>query len=130
MGNLFFSITAAMKLYMVAALALFVIYCAHGFLVDDAGSMFICEHDRMTLTCDTGLIRVLYAYYGRHHSVICANHPVYEITNTSCHASNAKDIIAMRCDEKASCSMVIENALFNDPCYGTFKYAEVRYTCV
>merc|ERR1712154_602171 len=116
----------SMKVFVSVVLALFVAYCVHGFLIDDVGSMFICEHDRMTLTCDSVyVIRVLYAYYGRHHTVVCGvGHPGHEISNTSCEASNAKDIIAMRCDEKESCSMVIENSLFNDPCYGTFKYAE------
>jgi hypothetical protein len=50
--------------------------------------------------------------------------------NTKCdHKTNSNKIVQFNCSKKASCIVKATNEVFGDPCYGTYKYLEVQYTC-
>ncbi|PWS21599.1 hypothetical protein DKP78_22740, partial [Enterococcus faecium] len=67
------------------------------------------------------------ANYGRIDATTCPNGP---IKTTSCAASNSLAIMSSRCDGKTSCSVRASNSIFTDPCFGTFKYLNVSYSCL
>ena len=89
-----------------------------------------CHFEKVpTITCPQGTaIKVLYANYGRTTpSVkIC---PFKHATkdDTGCYANGDK--VAAVCEGKQTCTVVPGNLGLGDPCKGTYKYTEVRYTC-
>ncbi|CAN9515728.1 unnamed protein product [Ophioblennius macclurei] len=88
-----------------------------------------CEHSMAHLQCGEGLvISVFAADYGRRDRDTCSfARPDSELRNTECF--HPVSILANRCNGKNSCSMRVNNMVFGDPCYGTYKYLEVTYTC-
>ena len=91
-------------------------------------SVIICEHQRATISCpDNQTISVLEASYGRHDRHTCPRQP---ILTTNCHAGNSLSIVQGNCNDEASCNLYASNSVFGDPCFGTFKYLQVRYKCV
>ena len=91
-------------------------------------SVVICEHRRATLSCPGGKkINVLSASYGRHDRSTCP-HP--SIRTTSCHAWSSLGIVRSRCNNRSSCSLYASNSVFGDPCWGTYKYLQVKYKCI
>ncbi|XP_070568451.1 L-rhamnose-binding lectin CSL3-like [Ptychodera flava] len=92
--------------------------------VAEEKSGFVCEHDTLSLSCQSGEIEVVSANYGRTDSSVCGSYAV-----TDCVGANSLAIASDRCNGKRSCSVDASNDLFGDPCYGTFKYLEVSYKC-
>ncbi|XP_060914308.1 L-rhamnose-binding lectin SML-like [Labrus mixtus] len=90
----------------------------------------VCEESFADLRCDVGQVISLYgAHYGRLDSSVCSfQRPVNELQNIYC--SKAVSRVAERCNGKNSCTIRASNAEFGDPCYGTYKYLEVAYTCL
>ncbi|XP_051805172.1 L-rhamnose-binding lectin CSL3-like isoform X2 [Acanthochromis polyacanthus] len=88
-----------------------------------------CEGSVAYLTCDQGLvISVLRADYGRHDRTTCSSgRPAHQIQNVHCSRLSGK--VAERCNGKRSCSIQANNWEFGDPCWGTYKYLDVAYTC-
>ena len=98
------------------------------FAVEDLVSATICEHAKLYIRCVIGgRIRVVAASYGRHDRATC-NNP--SIQTTSCHSANSLAIVKSRCEGKTSCELHASNGVFGDPCYGTFKYLEVKFQCI
>ncbi|KAA0721285.1 L-rhamnose-binding lectin CSL2 [Triplophysa tibetana] len=90
-----------------------------------------CESQTASLSCDQGTIKVLSANYGRTDRQTCSTgRPDDQLTNVQCSLSTSLSVVASRCDGKANCSIVAENAAFTDPCGGTYKYLTVSYECV
>ena len=91
-------------------------------------SATICEHNKVIIRCVIGgRIRVVAASYGRHDRATCSHS---SIRTTSCHSANSLAIVKSRCDVKTSCELHASNSVFGDPCYGTFKYLEVKFQCL
>ncbi|XP_046896475.1 L-rhamnose-binding lectin CSL2-like [Hypomesus transpacificus] len=91
----------------------------------------ICEGQRTTLNCGSSLIHVVSANYGRTDSVTCiSGRPANQIRKTDCINPKTFPLVASICDRKKSCSLVASNSVFSDPCYGTYKYLDVTYTCI
>ncbi|XP_077998500.1 L-rhamnose-binding lectin CSL3-like [Glandiceps talaboti] len=93
----------------------------------------ICENKNTTLHCpdNSHVMTVVSAMYGRQSAEVCV-HPYGQEklhNNTNCSAGNATEIITELCDGQYSCHPVVNNAVFGDPCYGTYKYLEVDFTC-
>ncbi|RVE70231.1 hypothetical protein OJAV_G00062790 [Oryzias javanicus] len=89
-----------------------------------------CEHDELQLSCTPGCVIFVYgAYYGRRDETICTEgqQPAV-LQNTQC--SNPTDIVGQSCNGLESCTIPVSNSVFGDPCYGTYKYAEMSYVCV
>ncbi|XP_062314504.1 rhamnose-binding lectin-like [Osmerus eperlanus] len=91
----------------------------------------ICEGQQATLNCGSSEINVVSANYGRTDSVTCiSGRPANQISKTDCINPKTFPLVASICDKKKSCSLVASNSVFSDPCYGTYKYLDVTYTCI
>ena len=73
------------------------------------------------------------ANYGRTDAEVCSEgRSASELRKVDCRSSSALTVIRDACDGKASCSVSVDKNTLNsgsDPCQGTFKYAEVKYSC-
>ncbi|XP_078360486.1 L-rhamnose-binding lectin CSL3-like [Oculina patagonica] len=91
-------------------------------------SVSVCEGGKAIIRCLVGGdIKVVEASYGRHDGSTCP-HP--SIRTTNCHAGNSLSVVQSRCDNQASCELDASNSVFGDPCWGTYKYLEVKFMCV
>ena len=97
---------------------------------DISETKFICEGSSDAISCPPGsIIHVEYANYGRtspRSADICDDS---RDSNQACMAAGSADIITQRCDGMEYCSLNADNGVFGDPCGGTSKYIEVRFTC-
>ncbi|XP_050972622.1 L-rhamnose-binding lectin CSL2 [Labeo rohita] len=94
-------------------------------------SSLVCEHETSVLTCDDGtFIHIHSANYGRTDDSTCsAGRPASQLAKTDCYALNTETVVANVCEGKNSCSILASNSVFSDPCFGTFKYLYISYTC-
>ncbi|XP_074538597.1 L-rhamnose-binding lectin SML-like [Halichoeres trimaculatus] len=90
----------------------------------------VCENSFTTLHCDVGqVIEVYGAHYGRQDQTICSfQRPAFEVQNVRC--SRPVSRVAERCNGKNRCTVRASNKDFGDPCFRTYKYLEVAYTCL
>ncbi|XP_061625306.1 L-rhamnose-binding lectin SML-like [Phyllopteryx taeniolatus] len=104
-------------------------YLQTNFTCLPAITVVACESSEAHLYCDLGHTILVYgADYGRRDRTTCTyRRPLSQIENTEC--LHPTDIVARRCDGKTSCKITASNAVFGDPCEGTYKYLEVAYTC-
>uniref|UniRef100_A0A673MTF1 SUEL-type lectin domain-containing protein n=1 Tax=Sinocyclocheilus rhinocerous TaxID=307959 RepID=A0A673MTF1_9TELE len=95
-------------------------------------SSLVCEHETSALTCEHGtVIRIHGANYGRADSSTCSTgRPPAQLSKTDCYSLNSHTTVASRCEGKSSCSILASNSVFSDPCFGTFKYLYIAYSCV
>ncbi|XP_066572184.1 L-rhamnose-binding lectin CSL3 isoform X2 [Amia ocellicauda] len=90
-----------------------------------------CEHELAKLQCGSDAIKIYSANYGRTDKSICSvDKPLSQLTNVQCMLPKALNILCSRCDGKKSCEVEASNAVFSDPCVGTFKYLEILYDCL
>uniref|UniRef100_A0A4W4DZB6 SUEL-type lectin domain-containing protein n=1 Tax=Electrophorus electricus TaxID=8005 RepID=A0A4W4DZB6_ELEEL len=90
-----------------------------------------CEGNNAVLTCGAGVLNIVSANYGRTDSTTCsAGRPSSQIAKTDCYATNTLSEVTNRCDGKSSCVVSATNSIFSDPCYGTYKYLSIKYSCV
>ncbi|XP_055886303.1 adhesion G protein-coupled receptor L3-like isoform X5 [Biomphalaria glabrata] len=88
-----------------------------------------CEDYHLQLNCSLGeVVRIVRAHYGRFSLSVCNKHGQTDGWKIDCHLM-AKDKISERCDGRRSCTVLVNSEVFTDPCPGTYKYAEVKYTC-
>ena len=73
------------------------------------------------------VISVTCANYGRTNEWTC---PHTHVSDTFCYTSNALNIVRHHCHGETSCDILASNNIFGDPCYGTYKYLDVKYDCV
>ncbi|XP_078572335.1 D-galactoside-specific lectin-like [Branchiostoma floridae x Branchiostoma japonicum] len=110
-----------MKTFVVLAFVL-----AAFFAPSEQLNIVTCEHRTMVLTCGAGEeMVVVAANYGRTSSSPCGG----PIQNLRCYAGNSLRIVRNDCNGKSACRVTASNAVFGDPCVGTFKYLEVSYYC-
>jgi len=86
----------------------------------------IPEGNDLVLSCgeNGGYIHdIVFASYGTPEGM-CGNY-----NHGSCHAQASRDVIANSCVGRTECVIKSENALFGDPCFGTFKTLSVQYVC-
>ncbi|XP_018584761.2 uncharacterized protein LOC108920449 [Scleropages formosus] len=89
-----------------------------------------CEGFLSSLDCGNNVIRILEANYGRRSRTICTTgRPQSQLENVNCLLPETFRVMSDRCDGKSRCEMLAENSIFTDPCYGTYKYLEVSYSC-
>ncbi|XP_056588712.1 L-rhamnose-binding lectin CSL2-like [Triplophysa dalaica] len=94
-------------------------------------NLFTCESQTAPLSCAQGTINVLSANYGRTDQTTCSTgKPANQLSNVQCTQSTSLSVLTTQCDEKPDCSISVNNAVFGDPCVGTYKYLNVSYTCV
>ncbi|XP_028840932.1 uncharacterized protein LOC114793387 [Denticeps clupeoides] len=94
-------------------------------------SSVTCEGDEGKIDCGTEAIRIVTANYGRTDAVTCSDgRPLGQISLADCHAPNSFTVTDQKCRGKSSCAVQSSNAAFGDPCFGTYKYLNVTYSCV
>ncbi|XP_053280186.1 L-rhamnose-binding lectin SML [Pleuronectes platessa] len=87
--------------------------------------------DVQRLSCDSGVISVQDALYGRTDRQTCSEgRPPQQLLNTACSLPGTFDLLRTRCDGKRVCELNIDDVRTSDPCAGTFKYLETNYTCL
>ncbi|KAL9985737.1 hypothetical protein ACROYT_G008177 [Oculina patagonica] len=92
-------------------------------------SKTICENEKATIGClDGENIEVIEASYGRHNLYQCPSTDP-SVENTECHAENSLCVVQSICDHKPSCELYANNSVFGDPCFGTYKYLEIKFQC-
>jgi len=94
---------------------------------------FACEGNRININCPISkVISIESANYGRTSSNICEGYPYCGVPsvfkNTTCY-SDQTNYFKTLCNNKTSCSELSSNSVFGDPCFGTYKYTDVRYKC-
>ncbi|XP_062248296.1 uncharacterized protein LOC133956940 [Platichthys flesus] len=83
------------------------------------------------LSCDTGVVRVDAALYGRSNRETCSEgRPPQQLANTSCSQKGTVNVLKNRCDGKKVCEINTNIVRTSDPCFGIYKYLETSYTCV
>lgn len=90
--------------------------------------MTICQNQKLTLHCSGGkVIKVHYANYGRTSYHIC---PRGTLLTDDCEGHNTKKIVKRKCNGRRRCRLRATNAIYGNPCRGTTKYLEVKFSCV
>ncbi|EQC24836.1 hypothetical protein SDRG_17273 [Saprolegnia diclina VS20] len=81
----------------------------------------VAEHQTLKLECANGYVitKVDYGSYGTPNGY----------TNGWCNAKSSVDVLSKLCVGQASCNVPAENAIFVDPCVGTFKALAAKVTC-
>uniref|UniRef100_A0A673W4V4 SUEL-type lectin domain-containing protein n=1 Tax=Salmo trutta TaxID=8032 RepID=A0A673W4V4_SALTR len=83
-----------------------------------------CEGHDALLQCDGGKIQVKRANYGRRkHDVCSIGRPDNQLTDTNCLSQSTTN-------GKSQCVVPASNFVFGDPCVGTYKYLDTKYSCV
>jgi alpha-galactosidase len=83
------------------------------------------ERSTANLSCPSGQVikSINFASYGT-PTGSCPS-----FATSSCHASTSKSKVESSCLNKGSCSVGANNAVFGDPCQGTYKKLAVAYAC-
>ncbi|KAF1390760.1 hypothetical protein PFLUV_G00061390 [Perca fluviatilis] len=94
-----------------------------------ATHLVACQGSLAQLQCDQGqVISVNATNYGRRDQTTCIyQRPLYQIRNNGWRSPTPQ--VAASCNGQNSCTIAASNSVFGDPCYGTYKYLEVAYTC-
>ncbi|XP_068599119.1 uncharacterized protein [Brachionichthys hirsutus] len=96
-----------------------------------AENVITCDDNSVTrMSCDSGVISVETALYGRANADTCSEgQPKEKLANTGCAQEGTVDILKKRCDGLRWCEVQPRAASVSDPCPETFKYLELAYTC-
>ncbi|XP_076120667.1 rhamnose-binding lectin-like [Alosa pseudoharengus] len=90
-----------------------------------------CEGGEGKLECGSNVIHIHDASYGRTDETTCsAGRPAHQLSNTNCYAPTTLPIIRERCEGRSTCTVQSSNHIFTDPCFGTYKYLHISYSCV
>uniref|UniRef100_A0A668UCC9 SUEL-type lectin domain-containing protein n=1 Tax=Oreochromis aureus TaxID=47969 RepID=A0A668UCC9_OREAU len=101
-----------------------------------------CNHSAHTVTCEGSqaklqcgefffFILVIHrADYGRHDQTTCSNlQSDCMLRDVLCSSPESIKVVAESCNGKNSCTISATSSVFGNPCFGTYKYLEVDYTC-
>ncbi|XP_076859318.1 rhamnose-binding lectin-like [Brachyhypopomus gauderio] len=117
-------------MFVLKVTLLTLLMMAPGLLVY-ADTSVTCEGNNAVLTCGAGVLNILSANYGRTDSNTCsAGRPSNQTTKTNCYGTKTLSEVSKRCEGKSSCVVPVTNSVFSDPCFGTYKYLSIRYSCV
>ncbi|XP_042560305.1 L-rhamnose-binding lectin CSL3-like [Clupea harengus] len=84
----------------------------------------------MLISC-SNVIHIHKANYGRTDKTTCSSgRPANQLSNTNCYAATTLPIIRNRCEGRTTCLLKASNSIFSDPCFGTYKYLDISYSCV
>ncbi|XP_068454261.1 L-rhamnose-binding lectin CSL1-like [Clinocottus analis] len=82
------------------------------------------------LSCDSGVIGVQGALYGRADKETCSKgRPAAQLANTECSLEGTLDVLKKRCNGRRVCELNLNIVLTSDPCPGISKYLDTNYTC-
>ncbi|KAK7135418.1 hypothetical protein R3I94_014171 [Phoxinus phoxinus] len=99
-------------------------------LLISAETVVTCDDGSVQrLSCDSGVISVKSATYGRTSSRICSlGRPQGETSNTQCSIN--VPAVSKQCDGLRECELNTQGLAAQDPCYGTYKYYTTNYICI
>ncbi|KAK2898936.1 hypothetical protein Q8A67_010354 [Cirrhinus molitorella] len=99
-------------------------------LLTSADTVVTCDGPFVQrLSCDTGVISVQSAMFGRTSSLICSiGRPPSETSNTQC--STDVPAVSKRCNGLRECEINTQELAPRDPCFGTYKYYTTDYICI
>ncbi|XP_073675201.1 LOW QUALITY PROTEIN: L-rhamnose-binding lectin CSL2-like [Garra rufa] len=99
-------------------------------LLISAETVVTCEGPFVQrLSCETGVISVQSATFGRTSSQICSvGRPPSETSNT--HCSVDVPAVSKRCNGLRECEINTQGLAPGDPCAGTYKYYTTNYICI
>uniref|UniRef100_A0A3P9DP07 SUEL-type lectin domain-containing protein n=1 Tax=Maylandia zebra TaxID=106582 RepID=A0A3P9DP07_9CICH len=88
-----------------------------------------CDDSLANLQCGEGQVLLIHgADYGRRDSTTCSlNLPASQLQNVQC--SKPISNLADSCNGKSNCTVKVSSSVFGDPCFGTYKYLEMAYSC-
>jgi len=89
----------------------------------------MCENrGNLKPNCGSSNIEIVDGNYGRTSSGVCPG----QNSNASncCNCKHGLEKIKEVCNGKKKCELAASNSFFTDPCYGIYKYLEVKYRCV
>ena len=90
----------------------------------------VCDHQTLDIRCPGNQkLRILSVFYGRVDKIHCIPSSPNYMANTNCRSSTAEQVIRNKCDGKKSCTHYVNGDTLEDPCFGTYKYLKVEYTC-
>nr|XP_046254072.1 rhamnose-binding lectin-like [Scatophagus argus] len=91
---------------------------------DDGGNV-------QRLSCESGVISVQAALYGRADSETCSEgRPPQQLANTGCSQSGTVDVLRRSCDGRNVCELSTDVVRTSDPCFGIYKYLDTTYACL
>lgn len=99
------------------------------FIVTGLLSAQACEGSTLNIKCDNGRINVISANYGRLSKTECNPDGRRPVTSANCKAGGSFGIVKLICNNQRRCTVQATNGIFTDPCYGTHKYLDVKYSC-
>ncbi|XP_073675404.1 rhamnose-binding lectin-like [Garra rufa] len=99
-------------------------------LLISAETVVTCEGPFVQrLSCETGVISVQSATFGRTSSLICSvGRPPSETSNTGC--SMDVPAVSKRCNGLRECEINTQGLASRDPCADTYKYYTTNYICI
>lgn len=90
--------------------------------------VIVCEDQSAYIRCRyPSRISVLEAIYGRSADRSICPHP--SIRTTHCRSSTSDRMVKAQCNGHRICKVKADHRLYGDPCWGTYKYLEVKYRC-
>lgn len=94
--------------------------------VNQATTTTVCENEAITLTCETGVIDVISAYYGQDGQFDDCRTGGFILS--TCAAEGTLLEVQNRCQGKATCTFTADLDVFGVPCTAA-KYARVEHHC-
>ncbi|XP_073981342.1 L-rhamnose-binding lectin ELEL-1-like [Rhodnius prolixus] len=88
-----------------------------------------CEHHELLIGChNDSYLRIENVTYGRKSRAICPwDGSMFRV---DCVAETGLNIMQSRCNNFRNCTVNASNTVFGDPCFNTYKYLEVEYSCI
>ncbi|XP_057292316.1 coadhesin-like [Hydractinia symbiolongicarpus] len=87
----------------------------------------VCQNKRLTISCPRNyVVRIHSALYGRTSRSYCKWRFYY---SRNCRSRSSLYRTSNLCNNKRSCSIQATNKIYGNPCFGTVKYLEVKYSC-
>eukprot|EP00057_Strongylocentrotus_purpuratus_P018328 XP_011672802.1 PREDICTED: alpha-tectorin [Strongylocentrotus purpuratus] len=96
------------------------------FAVNQATTTTVCENEAITLTCESGVIDVISAYYGQDGQLSAC--PTSGFLLSTCAAEGTLLAVQNRCQGKATCTFTANSDVFGVPCTAA-KYVRVEHHC-
>ncbi|KAL5021052.1 hypothetical protein ScPMuIL_000207 [Solemya velum] len=95
----------------------------------EEASHIVCEHNSQVLSCPNDeTVNIIHADFGRTEGEHICGGPV---RTTDCSTGgSALTTMQSTCWNQHACTITASNNVFGDPCWGTFKYINVSYSCV
>ena len=98
------------------------------FQTEGVDSQAVCETQTASMSCeDTEGLRIYEAFFGRRSNITCP-HISIETNDCPSHWAVTQNV-RETCEGRQFCHVTAHTDIFTDPCPGTFKYLELKYTC-